>query len=555
MNEKYLSIMCAKRLTLTVTAMLLVGFGLTPLIVMFVSSLNMNGAFSLERYLELWTSPRPPQLLGRSALLAGLSTAIATCLGIPLGILLGKTDLPGRHLFAAGLTLPLLLPPYFLSLGWYAFLGREGWLANILPKAAAVNVSEWLFGLPGCTLTLATVFLPLMVLLTAALTQSVNPRQEEAARLYAHWPTVLYRITLPTILPGVSFGALLVFMLVLGESTVPMFLRYDVYPVEILTQFAAFYDFDAATAAAAPLALVVILLLTVDWHWRRNATPDLRPAGISLSIHLGAEKWLWTTGVVALLLILLGLPFGSLLFSAAPADVAEAWQRAGDALGRSLLYASFGASLLTAFGFFLGLLWREQTYGARLTEFAALLLLILPSSVIGIGLIGLWNRSATAWLYASPGILLLGYLIQYAALSGGIVRNALARLPSSLEQAAAVAGADWWRRLIFIVLPLSRRGLLTTWLATYLFCLRDTGLAMLVYPPGEDTLPVRIFSLMANGSFGLVAALCALLMAAALPPLVILWITSLWPFPIALAKGLFNKLPVCLCPSGQEHSS
>jgi len=334
-----------------------------------------------------------------------------------------------------------------------------------------------------------------------------------------------------------------------------MFLRYDVYPVEILTQFAAFYDFDAATAAAAPLALIVLLLLALDWRWRRNAATDLRPPGISLSIKLGAAKWLWTAGVAALLLILLGLPFGSLLFSATPADVAEAWQRAGDALGRSLLYASLGASLLTAFGFFLGLLWRERTYSARLTEFAALLLLILPSSVIGIGLIGLWNRSATAWLYASPGLLLLGYLIQYAALSGGIVRNALARLPSSLEQAAAVAGAGWWRRLIFIVLPLSRRGLLTTWLATYLFCLRDTGLAMLVYPPGEDTLPVRIFSLMANGSFGLVAALCALLMAAALPPLVILWITSLWPIPIELAKGLFNKLPVCLWPRRQERSS
>jgi iron(III) transport system permease protein len=164
-------------------------------------------------------------------------------------------------------------------------------------------------------------------------------------------------------------------------------------------------------------------------------------------------------------------------------------------------------------------LWRERTRGAVLTEFAALLLLVLPSPVIGIGLIGLWNRPATAWLYASPGLLLIGYLIQYAALAGGIAQSTLARLPPSLEQAAAVTGAGWWRRLVFIVLPLSRRGLIAAWLAAYLFCLRDTGLAMLVYPPGEDTLPVRVFTLMANSPFGLVAALCALLVAAALPPL------------------------------------
>lgn len=547
--------MCVKRLILNVTVTLLIGFGLTPLVVMLVSSLTMNGMFSLDRYLDLWTSARFPHLFGRSLLLAGLSTAIATLLGVLLGIMIGKTDLPGRHLFAAGLTLPLLLPPYFLSLGWFALLGREGWLANMLPKAAAVNLSAWLFGLPGCTLTLATVFLPLIVLLTSALLQSVNPHQEEAARLYVPWSKVLCSISLPTILPGVLFGALLVFMLVLGENTVPMFLRYDVYPVEILTQFAAFYDFDAATAASVPLALIVILLLSLDWGWRRNASSDLRPAGISLSIQLGASKWLWVVGVAALLLVLLGLPFGALVFHASPADFAEAWQRAGDALGRSLLYAALGASLLTTFGFFLALLWRERTNNARLTEFTALLLLILPSSVIGIGLIGVWNRPATSSFYASPGLLLLGYSIQYAALAGGIIRNALARISPSLEQAAAVAGAGWCRRLLYIVLPQSRRGLLAAWMAAYLFCLRDTGLAMVVYPPGDDTLPVRIFSLMANGSFGLVAALCALLMAAALPPLVILWTTSLWPLPIELTKGLFNKLPVSLWPRGQGHSS
>jgi iron(III) transport system permease protein len=514
--------MGSRRLTLSLTAALFLGLGLAPLMVMFAPSLTVDETFGLDRYRDLWASPRLPQLFGRSVLLAGLATLGTIGLGVPIGLLLGKTDLPGRRLLAAGFTLPLLLPPYFLALGWFALLGRESWLARLLPESAIGTLSEWLFGLPGCAVTLATVFLPLIVLLTAMLLHSVNPRLEEAARLYASWPTVLGRITLPAIGPGVLFGAVLVFLLVLGELTVPMFLRYDVYPVEILTQFAAFYDFDAATAAAAPLALVVGLPLAAEWRSRRFAAPDLRPAGTSLSIRLGASQRLWTAGVSGLLLVLVVLPFGALLLHASPADFGDAWRRAGDALGRSLLYAALGASLLTAFGFFLGLLWRERTHGAGFTEFAALLLLILPSPVIGIGLIGLWNRPATAGFYASPGLLLMGYLIQYAALAGGIARSVLVRLPPSLEQAAAVAGFGWWRRILFIALPLSRRGLLTAWLVAYLFCLRDTGLALLVYPPGGDTLPVRIFTLMANSPFGLVAALCALLMAAALPPLILI---------------------------------
>ena len=544
MGKKRVSTMHAKRLTLNLTAVLFLGLGLAPLIALFASSLIVDGTLSLERYRNLWTSPHLWQLFGRSLLLAGLSTLGATLLGVPLGILFSKTDFPGRSLFAILFTLPLLIPPYFLALGWFAVLGREGLLARLLPDNPAVQpdctvkppegcwagivqhesitgvFNDMLFGLPGCVVTLATVFLPLVMLLTVVLLRTINPRMEEVARLYAPWPKVLFNITLPAILPGILFGTLLVFLLALGEFTVPMFLRYDAYPVEILIQFSAFYDFDAATAAAAPLAMIAFLLLLAEWCGRRYVAPDIRPTGTSLSIRLNLYKKALTIGVSVLVLVLVILPLCSLMLSVSLADFGEAWSRGRAALGRSLLYAVIGASLLTVLGFFLGLLWRERSYCSNIAKFAAMLLLILPGTVIGIGLIGLWNRPTTNWLYASPSILLMGYVIQYAALSGGIIYTTLSRIPSSLEQAAAVAGAEWWRRIIFIVLPLSQRGLLTAWLVAYLFCLRDTGLAMLVYPPGEDTLPVRIFTLMANSPFGLVAALSALLIAAALPPLV-----------------------------------
>jgi iron(III) transport system permease protein len=47
---------------------------------------------------------------------------------------------------------------------------------------------------------------------------------------------------------------------------------------------------------------------------------------------------------------------------------------------------------------------------------------------------------------------------------------------------------------------------------------------MLVYPAGHETLPVRIFTLMANGSPKLIAALCIVMVIATLLPAGILWI-------------------------------
>jgi iron(III) transport system permease protein len=76
-----------------------------------------------------------------------------------------------------------------------------------------------------------------------------------------------------------------------------------------------------------------------------------------------------------------------------------------------------------------------------------------------------------------------------------------------------------------IVLPLAKSGLITAWIIAYVFCLRDVSITMVVYPPGSDTLPVRIMTLMANGAPSLIAALCVILIAMTLLPVAV---AALW---------------------------
>ena len=117
-------------------------------------------------------------------------------------------------------------------------------------------------------------------------------------------------------------------------------------------------------------------------------------------------------------------------------------------------------------------------------------------------------------------------MAKYTALTSRISVTQLARIPSAMEEAAQVAGAGWFRRMAFIVAPMARRGLLAGWLVGYIFCLRDTGITMLVYPAGHETLPVRIFTLMGNGSTQLIAALCIIMITTTLLPLAILGMIS-----------------------------
>ena len=164
---------------------------------------------------------------------------------------------------------------------------------------------------------------------------------------------------------------------------------------------------------------------------------------------------------------------------------------------------------------------RRELAGWRAVDALALFLFALPGAVTGIGLVVLWNRPATAFLYGTPLVVLLGWLARYAVLPGRIVAAELAGLPPALDEAAVLAGASWGLRVRRITLPLVARAVVLGWLVGYVFCARDTAIAMLVYPPGRDTLPVRIVTLMANGEPGMVAALCLLAVAAVLAPVAV----------------------------------
>ncbi|MCP4715813.1 MAG: iron ABC transporter permease [Deltaproteobacteria bacterium] len=519
----------AKRIFLTFIVMLLIVIGLLPVLSMLIRSVTINGHFSLAAYGDVLTSARQWTLMGHSLALAALVTVLAVAAGMPLGILLEKTDLPFRKFFSALFVIPLLIPPYIVAVSWFDLLGREGLAAHLLGSSVTETTARLLFGLPGCTAVMSSIFLPIPMLLTMVFLRTINPRLEEAGRLVSGWRGVLGGITLPHILPGVLLSAILVFLLSFGEFSVPNFLRYDVFPVESFTQFSAFYNFRAATAAAVPLAAVALILLCAEAAFLRERTYQLRPSTRTEClppIELGAlRKWFFVSIAIAALVIVI-LPIAVLIVQSNGIDAyAEALSRAGSSLLRSLLYAAIGATLLACLGFFTGYLIQTKALKCwRTVDSITIFLFALSSTVIGIGLICLWNTPWTNLIYSTPLIIILGYLAKYTALTSRISAAQLAQIPPSMEEAAQVAGAGWFRRMAFIVAPLARRGLIGGWLIGYIFSLRDTGITMLVYPAGHETMPVRIFTLMANGSPQLIAALCMLMITATLLPAGILWI-------------------------------
>ncbi len=503
---------------------LLAAAGLLPVAVMTIRSVMAGGHLSFTAYRGLLGSPREWILIRHSLTLAGLTTLGALALGVPAGVLAGRTDLPGRRTLTALLSMPLLLPPYLTAVGWMTAGSDRGPVARAFGPEAAHAISSVLFGLPGCVLVLTTAFMPLVMILTAAALRGVPPRIEEAGLTMARWPEVLRRISLPLVAPGILLGAALVFLLALGDVSVPPSLRYPVFAVESLSQFSAFYDLTAATAAALPLAALTVIVLGFEAMLARR-TRGLFPGGTTsgggaITIHLGWARRPVAVAAWGIAAILVGVPFAVLALQAGGiGSYTAALRQAGDSLWRGLGLAGTGGVLLAIEGFLLAVLVRERprSSGAA-ADAVALFLFAVPGTVMGVGLIVLWNRPWANVIYATPAILLLGYLARYTAISLRLNRAALGLVPEGMIEAARVAGAGWGRRLVWIVAPAAWRGIAAAWLAGAIFCLRDVGMTLLVHPPGWDTLPVRIMTLAANGAPALIAALCIILVAATVVP-------------------------------------
>ena len=517
-------ILSAKKVTLWASVVVFALIAVLPLGFMVAESLADS-----KNYTETLGSARIWSLFGRTLLLAFLTTMMAGLLGVGLGLGFAKTDLPMRSALTALFSLPLLFPPYFLAVGWFAVLGRGGLLTLCCGTAAGEMGSRLLFGWPGVILVLSTAFMPVVLLLTMAGLRAVSPNLEQAALLSTGWPVVLRSVTIPLASSSILLSFVLVFLLTMGEFGVPAFLRFDVFAVASFTQFTAFYNYGAATAAAMPLVLIATLGLWVERRvlcgktfWFGWGSPQINE--ISLTRMRGP-----VTAIVSVAaLILVVVPLGAVLWRGLdPSTLKLALAWAGDSALRSVVYSAVSATVVSVVAFFLAYLIHRRAVAAwRWVDALSMFLFTLPGTVTGVGLIGLWNRPMTNWIYATPAILVAGYFAQYGAVATRAMAAGLSQVSIALEEAAELAGAGWGSRVTNILLPLLRPSIVAGWTVTFLFCMRDLSLSILLAPAGYDTLTARTMTLMANGSEELIASLCLLLMSLAAIPLGVAAVSS-----------------------------
>lgn len=493
----------------SVTVLLVLG----PLLLLAVAPPTTAGHATAVSPASPLTEPHLRRLLFRTLRIATGVTGLALLLGLPLGLWLSRRrGIRGGALVTLHV-LPLCLPPYLTALAWTRVLGREGAVTRWLGADAGAWLGRWLYSEAGVVFCLTWALAPVVTLLAGAALRGIDPARVEAGRLARGGVATTLGIELPLALPGIGAAALLVFVLAAGEVAVPQLLRVPVYPTVVFARMAdlSFQPGEALALAVPVIALAVLVaagLHLLDRQGRRARGQRHHPAlGASGSVAaLGAD-------LLAFLIVATSLvPVGTLILDAgrAAGGGRDAVSAALPALSNSLRYAATAATAMTLGALvFAGLWWRRP----RVTSWLSLPLLLgllLPSAVLAVALVATWNRPCTQWVYRSDLIIGLGLCARYFYVSVRVAKLGHDSLQPSWLEASRLSGAGWLRRLALVRLPLLGDTIVVTFGIAFLLALRDLETIIPFYPPGGESLPVRIMTLEANAPPGMIASTVAL---------------------------------------------
>ncbi len=201
-------------LWLRIYAILAYGYIYLPILVLVIFSFNTQKlnvrweGFTLHWYGELSRDANILLAARNSLIIATVSTLVATIIGTLAALSLQRYSFRGKTLSEATLYIPVIIPEVVMGIALLAFFVQVGISLGLL------------------TITLAHIAfnIPFVTLVVRARLHGFDRAIEEAAMdLGANELTTFWRVTLPTIMPGVLSGALLAFTLSLDDYVITYF--------------------------------------------------------------------------------------------------------------------------------------------------------------------------------------------------------------------------------------------------------------------------------------------------------------------------------------------
>jgi sulfate/thiosulfate transport system permease protein len=269
-----------RSIALTYLAALLV----IPVLMIFVRTFEDG----IGNAIEAVTSPDGIHAFLMTLLCVGVAVPLNTAFGILCALVLVRQRFPGRNLINSVIDLPFAVSPVVIGLSLFLVYGETGFIGGPLVDAGIEIIFSW----PGLILATIFVSLPFVVREVMPVLQEVGDEQEQAAQTLgaSGWQT-FWKVTLPSIRWGVTYGVVLATARALGEFGAVAVVsgkitgETETLPLFVENQYGQF-NLAGAYGAAIVLAILALSVLLVMNLFRRRDSEDADTPTMAV---LGAE--------------------------------------------------------------------------------------------------------------------------------------------------------------------------------------------------------------------------------------------------------------------------
>jgi len=489
---------------------------------------KQTGALSLSNWAEFFSRKYYINAFLHSMFVALATTAFSLLLGIPLAFFTTRYKIRGSALLNTLAVLALLSPPFIGAYSWVTMLGRAGFLRQLI-LSVGINLPP-IYGPGGIVLADTLQYYPFVSLMTAgALTTIDRSLEEVAENLGARGFRSFFTVTLPLVLPSLTGGALIVFMMSLSNFGTPMIIggNYLVLPTlayNLYTSEIAESPGMASTVSIILMLCASVVIVLQQWVSSRRKYASMlvnRP----VVKRLRGIKALLAHAICYLIVAASTLPLAVVVFYSfrktsgpvfKPGFSLESYRMIFFDVPRtvtnSFLYSLCSVVLIAAVGTLLGfVIARRKRLSVRILDPLLMIPYMVPGTVLGIGFIIAFNRKPL-YLVGTGAIIVLTYFIRRLPYSVRSAASILKQIDPALEEAGINLGSPPGRTFRTVALPLMKAGIVSGAIMSWVTSMNELSASILLYVGRTITLPIKIYLSVLDGYFGTASAMSTILL-------------------------------------------
>lgn len=436
-------------------------------------------------------------------------------------------------LFQVVSMLPVVSPPFVLSLSMIMLFGKAGIITRYLLKIYDNSV----YGYWGIVIVQTLTFFPVCYMMLKGLLKNIDPSLEEAARdMGASRFKVFTSVTLPLILPGLGNAFLVTFIESIADFANPMIIggSYDTLATTIYLQITGAFDKEGAAAMAVVLLTITLLMYLVQKYVLEAKTAATLTGKASRARMLIEDKSVTIPltilcSLIAMFVIMMYIcvPFGA-LFNTWGYDftLTTKWfvrvfekYKGFKAFTDSFLLSLASAPITALLSMIISYLVVKRNFRAKgFIEFVSMLAMAVPGTVLGIGYIrgfvnGVFGTGFLQGIYGSAAILIIVFVVRSLPTGTRSGISALRQIDKSIEESAYDMGADSFKVFMTVTLPLIKDSFLSGLVTAFVRSITAISAIILLVTPQFLLITVQINEFAEKGSYGIACAFATILIA------------------------------------------